>query len=101
MYSMDQHELGLRIAGLGHTTTSFARLLIALGDPRPEKRIIRNLTNHLNGSTKNVPGELIVTLNLLYRHPEEAKVVKPNRQGKILAKAIPSGLVEAARRAAS
>jgi len=53
-----------RIDALGFTQSSLAREMQRLGDPRPWKTILRNISNWARGAT-DVPGEMWVVLHLL------------------------------------
>ena len=53
-----------KLAELGHTQSSFAREMSALGDPRPVSVILRGISRIATGSVA-VPGEMRVVLSLL------------------------------------
>jgi hypothetical protein len=69
-----------RLERIGLNQSSFARMLIELGDPRSFSTVLRSIANYATGATA-VPAEMIVILNLIERYrvrtPEQRKAGRP------------------------
>ena len=60
-----------RLAALGYTQSSFAREMIALGDPRNPKVILRGI-NRMATGVHSVSAEMRVILSLMSRGDEQS-----------------------------